>query len=401
MARGAVGDLLVLDLSTRVAGAYCTKLLADYGARVIKIEPPGAGESTRRLRPFLADQPEGETSGFFLYLNTNKESVTLDLETASGHGLFRQLASRADLVVETVGPGYVTSLGLGPTELEPVNPRLVITSISDFGSNGPYADYKATDAVTFALGGWMYPMGDPDKPPLQPGGPYGEFVAGLFAMSGSLAAIALARLCGQGQEVEVSVHEAVASVLPFDTVLFSYTGEVIKRPGHRYRGRGPGAAVMPCKDGFVQYQNGGDKWRGMLQMIGRADLADDPRLSTPQELLEHADELEGILGAWFKDRSKHEIFQEALKHRLIFSWVPSVKELMEADQHQLRGYWVELEHQRTGALRYPGPPFRMGQTPWAARKPAPLLGEHNQVVYRDLLGLTDQDLVALRERGVI
>lgn len=402
MGQGAAGDILVLDLSTRVAGAYCTKLLADHGARVIKIEPPGLGEPTRRLRPFLHDRPEVNSGGFFLYLNTNKESITLDLETASGRELFRRLVGRSDLVVETLGPGRMRSLGLGLADLEKVNSRLVLTSISDFGSDGPYADYQATDAVTFGLGGWMYPMGDPDKPPLQPGGPYGEFVAGLFAVSGALAAIALARLSGLGQEVEVSVHEAVASVLPFDTVVFSYSGEVIRRSGHHYRGISPSTAIMPCKDGFVQYQNGSpDKWRGMLRLIGRPDLAEDARYSTPQAALKHMDEIEGILGAWFKDRSKHEIFQEALKHRLIFSWVPSVRELMEADHHRFRDYWVEIEHPQTGSLRYPGPPFRLGQTPWTVRRPAPLLGEHNGPVYGGLLNLTGQDLVALGERGII
>lgn len=422
MSPGAAEGLLVLDLTNRVAGAYCTKLLADYGARVIKIEPPGLGDRVRRLRPFPADRPDLDCSGFFLYLNTNKESIVLDLETRTGQDLFRRLAEKAGLIVETpaVAPGQAAStasalggsglargfrslrgLGLGLEDLEASNPGLVVASISDFGSDGPYASYQATDAVTFALGGWMYAMGDPDKPPLQPGGPYGEFVAGLYAAAGALIALECARVSGRGQEVEVSIQEAVASVLPYDTVAFSYSGNVRKRTGHRYMGS-PWTAVMPCKDGYVQYQNSAPgKWPAMLQMIGRPELAQDARFSTPQDQVEHADELEAIIGQWLQERTRDEIFQEALRHRLIFSWVPSVADLMAADHHRERQYWVEISHPRAGRLTYPGAPFRMELTPWAMRRPAPLLSEHNEAVFQGMLGLTHQEMVALRERGII
>lgn len=417
MSPGAVEGLLVLDLTNRVAGAYCTKLLADYGARVIKVERPGAGDRVRRLRPFPDDRPDMEGSGFFLYLNTNKESIVLDLETRTGQDLFKRLAEKAGLLVETpavgsgqaialgssLGRGFgpLRSLGLGLEELEASNPGLVVTSISDFGSDGPYANYQATDAVTFALGGWMYAMGDPDKPPLQPGGPYGEFVAGLFAAAGSLMALEYARVSGRGQEVEVSVQEAIASVLAYDTVAFAYSGNVRKRTGHRYMGS-PWTAVMPCQDGYVQYQNSAPgKWPAMLQMIGRPELAQDPRFSTPQAQVQHADELEAIIGQWLRERTRDEIFQEALRHRLIFSWVPSVADLMAADHHRERQYWVEINHPRAGPLVYPGAPFRMELTPWALRRPAPLLGQHNEAVLQGMLGLTPQEMVSLRERAII
>lgn len=401
MSVGAGEGLLILDLSNRIAGAYCTKVLGDHGARVIKVEPPGKGDPLRRQRPFPDDRPDADTGGFFLYLNINKESITLDLESRSGQEIFQRLAANADLVVETLGTGRLRDLGLGLDDLERSNPDLVITSISDFGSDGPYASYQGSDAVTFALGGWMYAMGDPDKPPLQPGGPYGEFVAGLFAASGSLIALEHARLTGQGQGVEVSIQEAIASVLPYDTVAFAYSGNVRKRTGHRYMGS-PWTAVMPCKDGYVQYQNSAPgKWLAMLQMMGRPELAQDPRFATPMDQVAHADELEAIIAAWLLERGRDEIFSEALRHRLIFSWVPSVADLMAADHHRERGYWVEIDHPRAGRLRYPGAPFHMEKAHWEVRRPAPLLGQHNAAIFEGMLGLSPTEMVALRERGVI
>ncbi|MBI3796208.1 MAG: CoA transferase, partial [Deltaproteobacteria bacterium] len=185
----ALSSIRVLDLTHYIAGPYCTKLLADYGAEVIKIEKPDTGDGARTLPPFFADQPGRERSGLFFFLNTNKQSMTLNLKQDRGREIVRRLAQQADVLVENFRPGVMSRLGLTHEDLRKANPRLVSVSLTNFGSSGPYRDYQLTDSVAYALGGWTYPMGELERPPVQPGGAFGQYVAGLYAAIGTLQAV--------------------------------------------------------------------------------------------------------------------------------------------------------------------------------------------------------------------
>ena len=202
----ALSSIRVLDLTHYIAGPYCTKLLADYGAEVIKVEKPGTGDGARTLPPFFADRPGQERSGLFFFLNTNKQSITLNLKHDRGREIVLRLAQQADVLVENFRPGIMARLGLSREDLEKANPRLVTVSLTNFGSSGPYRDYQLTDSVSYALGGWTYPMGELDRPPVQPGGAFGQYIAGLYAAIGALQAVRQRKATGEGQAVEVAIR---------------------------------------------------------------------------------------------------------------------------------------------------------------------------------------------------
>ncbi|MBI4493103.1 MAG: CoA transferase [Chloroflexi bacterium] len=403
---GPLAGVRVLDLTHHIAGPFCTKLLADAGADVVKVERPGLGDGLRSHEPFAGDEPGVERSGLFFHLNTSKRSVTLNFKTREGLAMLEELARRSDVLVENFRPGALDRAGLGADRLEALNPRLVVASISNFGQDGPYRDYKAIDAVFYALGGWMYSMGAPDKPPLYPSGSYAQYIAGLFACLGILPALYWADLAGEGQRVDVSILEAVLSVLVYDTVEYSYSGIRRGRFGHRWSlgsVAGCTASVQPCKDGYVGVYlgHGEERWQLFVgALLERPDLLDDPRFAAPQGRVQNVDELEAILREWLQEHTSEEIFHRAQELRLLFSTIPTTRDLAESPHWQARGYFQELEHPVLGRVTLPGPPFRLSATPLEFRRPAPLLGQHNAEVYGEL-GYAPEDLVRLRELGVI
>lgn len=389
----------VLDLSRDVAGGYCTKLLADLGAEVIKVEPRD-GDPTRFMQPFLDDVPGADRSGFAAFLHGNKRSVTLDPETASGRALLTQLAGGSDAVVDTFAAGERESLGLTTLRQRSGNAGLLSLSITPFGLTGPYAHFRATDIVDFALGGWMYAMGDPARPPLSPGVNYARMLAGLYAAAGLMVALEWADATGEGQDLEVSVMETVVSILPYDVSSFSYSGAMRERSGPIYFGN-PLAALYPCADGFVQFQNQfPGKWEAMCQMMDRADLAGNPRFATPAARVANADELGAIIRGWLATRTRAEIFALAGEYRLIFSTVPSLDEVLHSAYMQARDYFVRIAHPVLGERTYPGAPYRFGNEGWHPGR-APLLGEHNREVFIDRLGLRAETLGAYGDAGII
>src|SRR5262245_15399670 len=217
----ALRSIHVLDLTHYIAGPYCTKLLADYGAEVIKVEKPGSGDGARTLPPFFANQPGLERSGLFFFLNTNKQGITLNLKHERGRETLLQLVQQADVLVENFRPGVMERRGLSRDVLEKVNPCLVSVSITNFGSSGPYRDYQLTDSVAYAMGGWTYPMGELDHPPVQPGGAFGQYIAALFAAISALQAVRNRNATGESQAVEVSIQEALIATTLYDFVAFS------------------------------------------------------------------------------------------------------------------------------------------------------------------------------------
>lgn len=399
MTEGALDDLVVLDLTHYIAGPFCTKLLADYGATVIKIERPDGGDPARRLPPFFQDDPSLEKSGVFLYLNTNKKGITLNLKTETGRALFRQLVRRADIVVESFSPRVMPGWGLDYEALAKINPRLVMTSISNFGQSGPYKDYKTTDLISLALGGWLYFIGEPDRYPVKPFGRQSQHHAGLQAAVGTLTAVQYQQRTGLGQHVDISIMEAVASILEFTFHVLATQNRVRTRDGSRYFITHP-LTILPCKDGHVAVTAIGRAWELASVLMELPQLVEDPRLADPRRRREMADEIDALMSGWLMQHEAQEIFDRGQELRVPIGLVPTIDQVVNDPQHRSRDFFTTVDHPTTGPVEYPGPPVRMYETPWRAGR-APLLGEHNEEVFCGWLGLSKEHLLQLRERNVI
>ena len=399
MEEQALSGLKVLDLTHFIAGPYCTKLMADLGAEVIKVERPGQGDGARALGPFLGDEPHPEKSGFFLYLNTNKKSITLNLKSQTGVRLLKELARDADVVVENFEPRVMPSLGLSYEELKRINPRLVMTSISNFGQTGPYRDYKATDLTLMALGGPMAITGDEDRP-LKPGGSQAEYMAGLLGFSATMIALLWREETGLGQHVDLSIMECVSGNLEGATTEYPYLGISRRRLMQRFTYGHP-MGLYPCKDGYVIIIPGLGKMESMAMLLGDPSLVEHELFKSSRLRQQRAKEFDELfLLPYLREHTRREVFEQAQELRMPFGYVMGIDELLEDAHLQARGFFAKVEHPLMGEVTYPGPPFRMEETPWKAAR-APLMGEDNEEIYCQRLGYTKEDLVKLRERGII
>lgn len=399
---GALADLRVLDLTQYIAGPFCTKLLADYGAHVIKVERPGQGDGARRLGPFPGNRPHPERSGLFLHLNANKLGVTLNLRRRRGRELLRELVALSDVLVEGFSPRTLPSLGLSHRTLARWNPSLVVVSISNFGQAGPYRDYKGNELTLFAMGGPMYGRGLPQREPLKYAEHVGLYLAGLSAATAALAAVEEHATSGRGQRVDCSIQETLLSVPERLLALYSYTGDLGKRAEPHSTAYLMGS--FRCKDGYVGLHGGGGDdrwWPRVYPMIGRPELAQDPRFAAPENRARHLDDFYAIWYPWLLDHTRKEVFAAARRARFPLAPVNTTQDLME-DEHLLaRGLFTSVEHPEAGAFVYPGAPFRMGATPWRLRRPAPCLGQDNGAVFGHLLGHPASALERLAQQGVI
>jgi len=399
----ALSDVKVVDLSHYIAGPFCTKMLADFGAEVIKIEKPGEGDGARRIGPFPQDIPHPEKSGLFLHLNTNKKGITLNLKTKAGVRLFKELVREADILVESFAPRVMPSLGLSYEELEKINPRLVMTSVSNFGQTSPYRDYKLTEIVSYAMGGAMYATGLPDREPLKLGGAVGMYQAGHMAATATIFALYGAEVRGSGEHLDVSIMDTQAAGQDRRTTMFisyQYTGEVNVR---RATGSAVATGVRPCKDGYVNIAGGGVRFTKTLQMMGMPELLEDSRFATPEERAKpgRSDEFDEYYLPWLLERSMRDVWRISQEAHLLSGPIYTSKDVLEDPHFRERDFWAEIDHSEAGKLTYTGAPFRMSETPWQLRSPAPLLGQHNSEIYCGRLGLSKEDLVKLREMRVI
>lgn len=392
----------VLDLTHYIAGPYCTKFLADYGAEVIKVEKPGTGDGARNSGPFPQDMPDPEKSGLFLYLNTNKKGVTLNLKTETGVKIFKELVKQSDILVENFSPRVMPGLGLDYGTLKKINPKLVMTSISNFGQNGPYRDWKASEITLFALSGHMNRMGDPDREPLKYALNAYQYFAGEIACLVTIAAAMRSMSTGYGEYIDQSILEATTGDVNTKNIFYDYSGEKGSRTTAKNYPIYPFGG-FPAKDGYVAIQGGGrgETWIPRLYtMIGMPELKDDPRFATPQARAEHWDEFCALLYSWLTDHTKQEIFDEAAKVRYPLAPVYTTEELVNSPHYRERGFFVEIDHPRTGKLTYPGAPFKMPGG-FTIKRPAPLLGQHNKEIYGELLGYPEDKLSTLKKDGVI
>jgi crotonobetainyl-CoA:carnitine CoA-transferase CaiB-like acyl-CoA transferase len=395
----ALASLRVVDLSSTIAGAYCTKLLAGFGAEVIKVEPP-AGDPLRRRGPFPGDHPDPDASGLFLHLNAGKQSVTIDVTQPSGAALVRRLAARADVLVETEAPGRLAAYGLGYDELAAERPELVYVSITPFGQSGPYRDYQANSALALALTGLTYTTGDPDREPLTTGGDVAEYFAGEHAALAAMAALLQRRLTGHGQYVDVSLFEAVAMADEYNLTLYATTG-AIRRRFHSSGLLGDHIALLPCADGQVLYQVGSAGYpTGVPLLTDRPELAEEPWLAGVRQRLANHERLKQILTEAFAGITRAEIVARAQELRMPFAPLLTVDEVLASEHLAERGFFVEVEQPGLGAVTLPGPPVRMSETSMTVG-PAPALAEHLEAVLSEGLGFEPEEIAFLRRQGIV
>ena len=398
---GPMAGVRVLDLTRQIAGPYCTKLMADYGADVIKIEQPGVGDPSRHQPPYFHDHVDPEGSLHFLYLNTSKRGITLDLKTERGRQIFLDMAREVDVVVENFRPGVMESLGIGWETLHALNPRLVLTSISNFGQTGPYRDYRASEIVEYGMSGIMTISGREDRSPLKHGLSQGQYDAGAYA-AWVTAMMLLWQVQGRtGQWVDISIMDVLATTLVLNQPYYAWMGGIQGRRTPEGDGTGNGLAdIMPCADGYVivQHRNS-EPWANVVELIGVPELNDERFSNNEMRMLSSGDLYE-LLKQGLADKKKHDIFERGAKLGVLIGIAQDPADIYACPHLDSRGYFVEVDHPTTGPMRYPGQPVRMPGTGWAVSRPAPLLGQYTDEVLEEL-GISAADRAELRAQKVI
>ena len=398
----ALEGVRVLELCQMVAGPYCTKLLADLGAEVVKVEPPRHGDAARHIPPFFHDQPESDTSGLFLYLNSGKLGITLNVETASGRDIFKELAADADIVVEDGPPGWMAQQGLDYDSLCRDNAPLIMASITPFGQTGPYCHYRACALNAFMAGGegYLTPGGveNADRPPLMAGRFIADYDSGLSAAIAILGALYWRQGGGQGQHIDISKQEAVMALNRLDMARWANEGDVITRAKQGV----PYGGALPCQDGYTVFVTWEvEQWDLLVKFMGRPQWAADEKFADYASRYRHGELINALLTEWMVGHTKEELYHEGQAAGVPFAMVYTARDLVESEQLKQRGFFEEIDHPRTGRLTYPRVPYQFSETPCRAERPAPLLGEHNEEILAKRLGRSRQELSKMGMAGVI
>ena len=369
----------VVEVAEGVAGPFCGRMMAAFGADVIKVEPAPNGDRTRALGPRLPGVKESEASTLFLYLNMGKRSVALDMQLGEGVSAFRRLVESADVLIEDWSAETRAVMGIDAMLAD--NPGLIDLSLTPFGTDGPYSGWRTTPLVSLALGGFLYLSGDEDREPLMIPGFQSEYLAGLHGYAGAMIALWKRTATGVGGRVEVSEIESLAALHQFTTVMHTYSGLVRSRHGARWENKGAYGrypiTVLPCRDGYVAFAVSTEgQWEMLFPMVGRAELLDEPRFETFVDRRKHADEIDAILIDWMKDKTRAEVFEYAAG-----TWsepaspLLDIGEVLEDRQLAHRGLFTEVDHPDAGRLTYPTVPFKMSVSQPRFER-APRLGEH-------------------------
>ncbi|MCY3881559.1 MAG: CoA transferase [Chloroflexi bacterium] len=384
----------VLEVGTFVSAPYCGRLFAGYGAEVIKIEPPG-GDIARAHGPFKNGEPNPETSALFLYLNTSKRSVELDLRTQAGRDALLRLAAESDVLIENYRPGDARALGLDHERLRAVNPRLVVVSITAYGQDGPYAEYHSNNLIAFAMGGQMFLTGDPDKSPVKNGGYQADYQGGLNAFSAANLALLAAERDGEGQHVDISVQHCMAPILEAGIPFYAYNGLWLgQRRGNLMSSS---MAIYPCLDGQVGVHVMARNWPNFAEATGHPEWLEDERYATAESRRAHDDELMAELITWAASLGKKEAYALGGEYRAPITFIHTMEDLLDSPQLAARGFLRRIEHPVAGEASYPGPPWWMGPDAWRDG-PAPLLGEHTDEVLAGA-GLSEADITVASGAG--
>ena len=412
---GLLNSYRVLDLTDK-NGFLCGRILADLGADVIKIEKPG-GDPSRNLGPFYHDIPDPEKNIYWYVYNLNKRGITLNIESEDGKQIFKQLSKTADFVIESFPPGYLDNLGLGYEVLSKVNPRVVVTSITPFGHDEPYRNYKATDIIVMAMGGLLYITGTPDKPPLRISLPQAFLLASAHGAAASMVAHFYRETSGEGQHVDVSAQECVLWEIANAIPLYELNRNILKRAGSFLSGRWNGTRqrlLWKCRDGYVLFYILGGAFgiktnKAIVQWMEEKDMLPDylenfdwSVFDMANQTQEMQDLIESPIADLFMEYTKNELYDQAQKRGIMLCPVCNSKDIFENDQLKYRDFWTEIKHpELDGSITYPGAFAKLSRTPIEIKSRAPLIGEHNNEVYQNELGLSLSEISALQQHGVI
>lgn len=407
--RTTLGHITVLDLSRILAAPWATQNLADMGAEVIKIERPGQGDDTRRWGPpFLKDEKGNETldSSYFLSTNRGKKSVTVNLATKQGQDIIRQLAMKADVVVENYKVGTLDRYGLGYDDLRALNPKLIYCSVTGFGQDGPYAALPGYDYVFQGMGGLMsitgIPEGQPGGEPMKSGVAITDLITGMYATSAILAALEHRHLSGEGQYIDMSLLDCVVTINSYQAINYFMTGVIPQRMGNAHPNMVPYQVFKCADDGDIIMAIGNDaQYAAFCQVIGRVDLAEDPRFRTGPERLRHREELVALIADVMRTRTVDAWLPQLEAANVPCGPINNMEQVFSDPQVKHREMQLSLPHSAGVDAPSLANPIRFSQTPIQYTHSAPLLGEHTREVLRAHLGMSDDDLEQLQHAGAI
>lgn len=396
MNAGALSGITVIDLTRILAGPYCSMMMADMGANVIKLEVPGKGDESRKNYPLL----NGE-SCYYMNLNRNKRGITLNLKTEEGKRIFKELAAKADVVLENFKPGVMDRLGVGYEELRKVNPRIIYGCVSGFGHYGPYKERPGYDIIGQAMSGLMSTTGWPDTPPTRSGTALSDVLGGISMCIGVLAAYINREKTGEGQKVDVALVDATVSSLEIINQIYLNTGRLPTRIGNRYEASYPYDSFN-CKDGMMVIGAGNDRlFTKLINVMGMPELMEDERFNNNIKRVNNHAELKPIIEAWLSRYTVEEAVNMLLAASVPAGPIYNIAQVA-ADPHiaGAREMFLEMEHPIAGKVKITGNQIKMSQTPVSFDRPAPMLGQHTRQIMREMLDMDDETYHMLSEKGV-
>jgi crotonobetainyl-CoA:carnitine CoA-transferase CaiB-like acyl-CoA transferase len=389
----------VLDLTHVLAGPFCTQILGDLGAEVIKIERPGVGDQTRRMPPHFVG--EEKLSAYFLALNRNKKSLTLDLKAPEGKEIFVELCKRADVVVNNFTPGTMDRLGFGYEALKKINPGIVWASTTGYGQDGPYRERPSYDIIIQAIGGVMSYTGEPDSPPVRCGIPVGDLGGGVFAVIGILAALLSRSVTGEGRMVDISMLDVLIALSTYRAKYYFVAGEIPKPVGTAHVSNVPLRAYR-TKDSYVVIEAFMDHfWKNLCRAMGMESLADDPRFDSRAKRLEHREELDKILEEGFLKKTNDEWIEVFNEIEVPSGPLNDLGQALADPQVLARNMVVEIDSPHTGRVKDVGTPIKMSDVEQQTYSPPPLLGEHTEMILKDILGYSSEKIAGLRGKNIV
>lgn len=398
----ALENLTVLDLTRVLAGPFCTMMLADMGANVIKIEVPTGGDDTRTYPPFREKNLNGQQESlYFANINRNKKGVTLNLKAPEGKAIFKELVKKADIVVENYRPGVMDKLGLGYDVLKEINPRLIYAAVSGFGCYGPYHLRPGYDILAQAMGGMMAITGPRGGEPTRAGSALGDMLGGLHVTIGILAAVNARTITGKGQRVDVSLMDSMIAATENTALKYLESGQIPPRMGNRYAAVSPYDAFK-VKDGVIIIAAGNQKLYEKLctEVLHRPDMITDPRFVDMTGRLENQDAIQEVIEDTLKDYTMEEATQLVLSKGIPAGPILNIKQILEDPHVKEREMFVEMDHPTLGRITVNGCAIKLMDTKPSVRTPAPQLGQDNKAIYEGMLGMSEEEFAALHEKAV-
>jgi crotonobetainyl-CoA:carnitine CoA-transferase CaiB-like acyl-CoA transferase len=400
---GALAGLKIVEIGEMVSAPYTAKLMADMDAEVIKVERPGIGDRARTRGPFPGDAPHPEKSGLFLYLNTNKFGVTLDISRPEGFAILERMVAQADVLIHNVWPPDMDRVGLNYERFRRLNPRLVMTSVEPFGLTGAHRNWRAEELTMWSAGGTCVLNGGgpehPEMPPLKTFGNQAGFQGGVHAAVATMGAVFAQLRDGEGQHVEVSVQESLTGILELTFEFWPYMRMIATRLGRK-----PIQPMesMQCKDGWIflccveEHQ-----WQNFVHVMGDPEWAGEEIFSDRLKRGDNWEALRIFLEEWVGQQTVLDLYKKVQARRVPFAPVSTMGDLLGSEHLKARGFFVDITHPVAGTHKYPGAPLKYHATPWEIRHPAPTLGQHNDQIFGGRLGLSAARLDELKRNGVI